>query len=81
MEVVCRIHPHHLVGQPLHEPLSESGIGSTTQVEQSTNYHRRPAVPVISLPLVSDELLSRWGDGSVQVDVVLKYPLRDDAQG
>ena len=81
MEVVYRIDPHHLIRQPLHESLSESGISSTAQVEQGPNYRCRPAVPVISFPLVSDELLCQWGDGSVQVDVVLKYPLRDVAQG
>ena len=60
---------------------SESGIGSTTaQVEQGTNYHRRPAVPIILFTLVSDELLSRWVVVSVQVEVVLKYPLRYVAQ-
>ena len=81
LEVVCRIHPHQPIEQPLYESLSESGIGSTAQVEKGSNYRRRHAVPVISFPLVSDKLLCRWGDGSVQADVVLEYPLRDVVQG
>ena len=50
---MCRIHP-------LHESLSESGVGSTAQVEQSPEYQCRPAVPIILFPLVSDELLCSW---------------------
>ena len=68
MGVVCRI-------RPLYYYLSESGIGSTAQVEQGTNYRRRPAVPIVSFTLVSDELCCRWGDVSIQVEVFREYPL------